>query len=74
MGVADIRREYSRGSLRRADLMANPVAQFQKWFAQTAGESSGDRWRKIGIALFKLWHAVLGHAPASTIAVGSAGA
>jgi len=69
MGVADIRREYSRGSLRRADLETNPVAQFQKWFAQTAGEPSGGRWRKIGIALFKLWHAVLGHAPADPTAM-----
>jgi pyridoxamine 5'-phosphate oxidase len=63
MGVPDIRREYSGGSLRRADLEANPVAQFQKWFAQAAGGSSGGRWRKIGIALFKLWHAILGHPP-----------
>jgi pyridoxamine 5'-phosphate oxidase len=62
MAIADIRREYSQGSLRRADLEANPVAQFQKWFAQAAGESSGGYWRKIGIALFKLWHAILGHA------------
>jgi pyridoxamine 5'-phosphate oxidase len=69
MGVADIRREYSRGSLQRADLEANPVAQFQKWFAAAAGESSGGRWRKIGIALFKLWHALLGHPPADPTAM-----
>ncbi len=69
MGVADIRREYSRGSLRRAGLETNPVAQFQRWFAQAAGESSGSRWRKIGIALFKLWHAILGHAPADPTAM-----
>jgi len=69
MGVADIRREYSRGSLQHADLEANPVAQFQKWFAQTAGQSSSGRWRKIGIALFKLWHALLGHAPADPTAM-----
>lgn len=69
MGVADIRREYSRGSLRRVDLETNPVAQFQRWFAQAAGESSGGRWRKIGIALFKLWHAILGHAPADPTAM-----
>jgi pyridoxamine 5'-phosphate oxidase len=34
MSLADIRREYISGGLRRADLDANPVAQFQKWFAQ----------------------------------------
>jgi len=34
MKIADIRREYSQGGLRRADLDANPIAQFQKWFEQ----------------------------------------
>jgi pyridoxamine 5'-phosphate oxidase len=34
MSLADTRREYTSGGLRRADLDANPVAQFQKWFAQ----------------------------------------
>ncbi len=67
--MADIRREYSGDSLRRVDLEANPVAQFQKWFAQAAGGSSGGRARKIGIALFKLWHAILGHAPADPTAM-----
>jgi pyridoxamine 5'-phosphate oxidase len=66
MKIADIRREYSRGGLRRADLDANPLAQFNSWFAQ---ESSGGNWRKIGIALFKLWQAVLGHSPADVNAM-----
>ena len=35
MSLADIRREYTSGGLRRADLDANPIAQFQKWFAQS---------------------------------------
>jgi pyridoxamine 5'-phosphate oxidase len=34
MAIADIRREYTLGGLRRADLEANPIAQFQKWFGQ----------------------------------------
>lgn len=34
MNVADIRREYSLAGLRRADLDANPITQFQKWFEQ----------------------------------------
>jgi pyridoxamine 5'-phosphate oxidase len=66
MAMADIRREYSLGSLRRADLDANPLTQFNEWFAQAASRS---RWRKIGIALFKLWHAILGHAPTDVTAV-----
>ncbi len=60
MAIGDIRREYSTGELRRTDLDANPMAQFNSWFAQA---SAGGRWRKIGIALFKLWHAILGHSP-----------
>jgi pyridoxamine 5'-phosphate oxidase len=34
MAIADIRREYTLGGLRRADLDANPIAQFKKWFEQ----------------------------------------
>jgi pyridoxamine 5'-phosphate oxidase len=34
MAIAEIRREYSLGSLRRMDLDANPITQFQKWFRQ----------------------------------------
>jgi pyridoxamine 5'-phosphate oxidase len=60
MGLADIRREYVQGELRRADLDMNPLAQFDRWFAQASG---GSRGRKIGIALFKLWHAILGRTP-----------
>jgi len=66
MAIADIRREYSTGELRRADLDASPMAQFNCWFAQA---SAGGRWRKIGIALFKLWHAILGHSPADANAM-----
>jgi pyridoxamine 5'-phosphate oxidase len=32
MQLADIRRDYARAGLRRADLNANPIAQFQSWF------------------------------------------
>jgi pyridoxamine 5'-phosphate oxidase len=66
MAIGDIRREYSTSELRRADLDANPMAQFNSWFAQA---SAGGRWRKIGIALFKLWHAILGHSPADVNAM-----
>jgi pyridoxamine 5'-phosphate oxidase len=31
---ADLRREYGRSSLRRADLAADPVEQFRTWFSQ----------------------------------------
>jgi len=69
MAIAHIRRDYSTGELRRVDLDANPMAQFDSWFAQA---SAGGRWRKIGIALFKLWHAILGHSPADVNAMALA--
>lgn len=34
MDISAIRREYSLAGLRRADLHADPIAQFQKWFTQ----------------------------------------
>ncbi|EFE94326.1 pyridoxamine 5'-phosphate oxidase [Serratia odorifera DSM 4582] len=32
--VADLRREYTRGGLRRQDLTANPLALFERWLKQ----------------------------------------
>ena len=63
MNPADIRKNYQSGTLQRADLSGNPIAQFQDWFARATGAKSGSRWRKISLALYKLWHAFLGHAP-----------
>ncbi len=34
MNLADLRREYTKGGLRRADLDPNPLVQVQKWFEQ----------------------------------------
>jgi len=61
MNPADMRRDYTAGSLARADLDANPIQQFEDWFASANNEQGGLRWRKISLALFKLWHAILGH-------------
>jgi pyridoxamine 5'-phosphate oxidase len=72
MSMAEFRREYGAGDLSRRDLAADPVAQFQNWFAQASGLKSGGRWRRIGIALYKLWQAVLGHAPADVNAMALA--
>jgi pyridoxamine 5'-phosphate oxidase len=63
MAMADMRREYSLGGLWRAELDANPMAQFNQWFAEASAASpGGGRWRSISVALFKLWQAILGHA------------
>jgi pyridoxamine 5'-phosphate oxidase len=64
MNLGDFREDYRRGALDRAGLEANPLAQFESWFRDAAGEQSVSRWRKIGIALYKLWSAVCDHRPA----------
>jgi len=64
MNLSDFREDYQRGALDRAALDANPLAQFAAWFRDATGERSQSRWRKIGIALYKLWSAVCNHRPA----------
>lgn len=63
MNLSDFREDYRRGSLDRATLQADPIAQFESWFEAAAGENAHSRWRKIGIALYKLWQAVCNHRP-----------
>jgi pyridoxamine 5'-phosphate oxidase len=63
MNLGDVREDYQRGALDRAALNANPIAQFESWFQQAAGEQSQGHWRKIGIALFKLWNAIRNRRP-----------
>jgi pyridoxamine 5'-phosphate oxidase len=63
MAMADLRREYGFGGLNRQALDPDALRQFSTWFDQAAAARRGGRWRQIGIALFKLWHALLGHAP-----------
>jgi pyridoxamine 5'-phosphate oxidase len=69
MAIADLRRDYRAGELDRQELASDPLRQFQNWFNHAAATQSGSRWRKIGIALFKLWQAILGHAPADVNAM-----
>jgi pyridoxamine 5'-phosphate oxidase len=53
MSIADLRREYSLGGMRRQDLEPNPIAQFEKWFDQAIGARAGGRWRRFFIKLYK---------------------
>ena len=72
MAMADLRREYGLGALHRDDLNPNPLTQFNQWFGQAAATQSGSRLRKIGIALYKLWQAVLGREPVDVNAMALA--
>ncbi len=64
MNLSDFREDYQRGALDRAALDANPFTQFETWFRDATGEASQSRWRKIGIALYKLGSAICNHRPA----------
>jgi len=64
MNLNNFREDYRRGALDRAGLDTNPLAQFEVWFREATGEQSQSRWRKIGIALYKLWSAICNHRPA----------
>jgi pyridoxamine 5'-phosphate oxidase len=63
MAIADLRQDYRAGKLERTDLHPDPLRQFQSWFDQAATPRSGARLRKIGIALYHLWHALWGRSP-----------
>jgi pyridoxamine 5'-phosphate oxidase len=64
MNLGDFREDYRRGALDNAALDPNPFSQFETWFREATGEKSQSRWRKIGIALYKLWSAICNHRPA----------
>ena len=64
MNLGDFREDYRSGALDRAALDANPLTQFEAWFRDAAGDQAQSRWRKIGIALYKLWSAICNHRPA----------
>lgn len=51
MKLADIRREYRLAGLRRADLAANPIAQFQKWLEQAAAALAQNEIDVTAVAL-----------------------
>jgi pyridoxamine 5'-phosphate oxidase len=69
MNLGDFREDYRRDALDRAALDANPFAQFEAWFREATGEKSQSRWRKIGVALAKLWSAICNHRPADSNAM-----
>lgn len=61
MAIAHMRRNYTAGELERRELKSDPIEQFRTWFEAAAHSRGKSRWRKIGIALYDVWQAVLGN-------------
>ncbi len=53
MTIADLRREYNLTGLRRADMAAEPLEQFQRWFAQASTARTSGRLRKMLVTTYK---------------------
>ena len=61
MAIADIRRDYTIGHLNRADLDANPLAQFDRWFGEAArSKTPGSRLRRFAIGIYKSFATLFG--------------
>jgi pyridoxamine 5'-phosphate oxidase len=63
MAIADLRREYNFGGLRRSDLEADPISQFHKWFEQATGARTSGRIRKCLIRAYKALLQIAGAEP-----------
>jgi pyridoxamine 5'-phosphate oxidase len=63
MAIADLRREYRLGGLRRSDLDADPIVQFRRWFDQASGARRSGRVRKRLIKAYKSLLLVAGAEP-----------
>jgi pyridoxamine 5'-phosphate oxidase len=63
MDLADLRREYNFAGLRRADLDADAISQFNRWFEQAGGRTRAGRIRRTLIAAYKAFLQVTGNEP-----------
>lgn len=69
MAIADIRREYKVLTLDESQLDPDPLRQFSFWLEDAIGAQGKSRWRRIGIALYKLGQAILGRSGADVNAM-----
>jgi len=64
MAIADLRKDYTLGSLERASLAADPLTQFQHWFADAEAAKSRGGWlRRVAIGFYKWVLLVFGSKP-----------
>jgi len=69
MSIADFRREYNLGGLRRSDLAPDPLTQFNQWFEQAANARAGGRVRRFFIRIYKSILLLTGNPPADVNAM-----
>ena len=61
MSLADLRTDYTRGTLDRQGLAEDPFQQFERWFADAQQAGSGGGWfRRVGIAFYKAFLTMFG--------------
>ena len=59
MAIADLRRDYRAGSLRRAELLPDPLKQFNVWFGQAlSNRTPGNFLRRFGVATYKWFQTI----------------
>jgi pyridoxamine 5'-phosphate oxidase len=63
MSIADLRREYRIGGIRRADLDPDPIKQFGRWFEQASGARASGRIQKFLVNLYKAFSSLAGAPP-----------
>src|SRR5262245_57580006 len=69
MSIADLRREYNWGVLRRRDLNPDPIAQFNLWFQDAKGAHIGGRFRKFIVGCYKSMWMLAGAEPPDVTAM-----
>jgi len=63
MSLADIRREYRVGGIRRSDLNPDPLKQFATWFEQASGARTSGRVQKFLVGMYKALMSLAGAPP-----------
>lgn len=63
MALADLRREYRIGGIRRSDLPPDPLDQFKTWFSQAAGTRASGRIQQFLVNIYKAFASLAGAPP-----------
>jgi pyridoxamine 5'-phosphate oxidase len=69
MSIADVRREYTHGVLRRHEVGPDPIAQFNSWFQEAKGARAKGRLRKFIVGCYKSFSMLGGSEPPDVTAM-----